>query len=102
MQREWCTLPVLVVNKFTNFSKNKSKGWHGHHARAISNKNQQQPLYKCIEAVITKYLFLLHYKELRQFKRRGNVNPFGEIEDSPFGEIEDPSNTLKKQDGMLD
>ena len=35
----------------------------------------------------------MHYKELRQFKRRGNVNP--------FGEIEDPSNTLKKQDVML-
>ncbi|SFN67598.1 hypothetical protein SAMN05421741_1091, partial [Paenimyroides ummariense] len=26
LQSEWCTLPVLVVNKFMNFSKNKSKG----------------------------------------------------------------------------
>ncbi|SFO38853.1 hypothetical protein SAMN05421741_1491, partial [Paenimyroides ummariense] len=49
LQSEWCTLPVLVVNKFMNFSKNKSKGWREHLARAIIN---QQPLYKRIEAVL--------------------------------------------------
>lgn len=42
--------------------------WRGHLARAISNKNQQQPLYKRIEAVLQNTYFSRTKKNLDYFK----------------------------------